>query len=310
MRRVIVLLATHNGFAWLPEQTKSILGQQDVEVRLVISDDASSDGTAVWIQTLAAVESRVVLLPSAGPFGSAAKNFYRLLLDADFGDVDYVAFSDQDDIWFPDKLTRSVNFLLRHAATAVSSNVTAFWPDGRRRLVNKAQPQQGFDYLFEAAGPGCTYLMTVAFAREMRSQLIQLIKMGGALPAHHDWFCYAFCRMRGGRWLIDTKPSMDYRQHGRNEVGVNSGLKAAAGRHRKIASGWYRREVQGMASLARVQRPDDTSLASATLRLGRGSLVDRVVLALQVRRFRRRWRDRLILAAYFLTGLFWCDSKR
>ncbi|MDF3822156.1 glycosyltransferase [Leptospira sp. 96542] len=303
--RVLVLLATHNGFSWLPEQTGSLLRQQDVDLKLLISDDASSDGTGAWLKNLAASDSRVTLLPTAGPFGSAAKNFYRLLKDADWEGAQYVAFSDQDDIWHHDKLARSIALLESQGADAVSSNVVAVWPDGCRALVHKAQPQRKFDYLFEAAGPGCTYVMTVAFAREVRLQVDKLVALGRGLPAHHDWFCYALCRARGGKWLMDAVPTMEYRQHGGNEVGANSGARAARQRFMKIRSGWYRTEVLFMLRVSRESKPADPRLKVLALRLERGNFWDRCLLALQASQFRRRWRDRMALAFFFLSAWFW-----
>lgn len=302
---VAILLAAHNGLRWLPEQVLSILEQQDVDLRLFISDDASIDGTLDWLQELAGRDGRVELLPARGPYRSAANNFYRLLRDADFSTADYVGFADQDDIWYPSKLVKSIAQLQDRGANAASSNVIAVWPNARRALVDKAQPQRNHDYLFEAAGPGCTYLMTAAFAREVRVQLALLVATGVPLPAHHDWFCYALCRARGGLWVIDPAPSMDYRQHGGNEVGVNDGRKAAQGRLKKIKSGWYRTEVLGMLHLALRLQPNDRQLTGLALRLERGSLVDRLVLALQVGQFRRRWRDRWVLSIFFLSGWFW-----
>lgn len=301
--KVAVLLATHNGLSWLPTQVASILEQQDVEIQLFVSDDQSCDGSVAWLQDYASRDVRVALLPPTGPYGSAAANFYRLLREANFSTANYVAFADQDDLWFPDKLARAVARLEQTGAAAVSSNVLAYWPNGHQQLVDKAQPQQAFDFLFEAAGPGCTYVMTPALARMVRGVLAQI--SAGTAPAHHDWLCYALCRALGDRWFIDPEPSMAYRQHGSNEVGVNRGMKAARGRHRKIVSGWYRREVLGMAYLTRALRPEDTELAKLVRRLERGSVADRFILACRVSEFRRRWRDRLILAAYFISGLFW-----
>lgn len=301
---VQVLLATYNGLGWLPEQVDSILAQEGVQVHLFVSDDSSSDGTPEWLRQRAITEARITLLPpAAGRFGAAAGNFFRLLTEVPLDGEAYVAFADQDDLWYPDKLARAVACLAQGDVAAVSSNVQAFWPDGRSQLVDKAQPQQPLDFLFEAAGPGCTYVMTPALARAAREELARLLVDGR--PAHHDWFCYALCRARGEAWFIDPRPSMAYRQHGGNEVGVNRGLEAAQGRHRKIVSGWYRQEVLGMVQLARRQGRDDAALEKLACRLQRGSLVDRVVLACQVGKFRRRRRDRLTLAVYFLSGMLW-----
>jgi rhamnosyltransferase len=272
---------------------------------LVISDDASIDETLSYLSPLAERSHCITLLPASGPFGSAAKNFYRLLRDADFGDADYIAFADQDDIWLPGKLAKAVAMLRQYRAVAVSSNVTAFWPDGRRQLVEKAQPQRRWDYLFESAGPGCTYVMTADFARTVRDHVLQIAALGLPLPAYHDWLCYALCRVRGEVWAMDPSSTMDYRQHGGNEVGANSGFKAAVARKLKVSSGGWRREVLGMVRMASTLRPEDVALGVLANRLERGNWADRWVLASQVGQFRRSRRDRLALAFFFLSGLFW-----
>lgn len=53
-------------------------------------------------------DSRINILPEIGRMGSASQNFFRLIRDVDFDSFDYVAFSDQDDIWKLDKLNHAI----------------------------------------------------------------------------------------------------------------------------------------------------------------------------------------------------------
>lgn len=55
---------------------------------------------------------------------------------------DYIAFSDQDYMWARDKLFTHVELAKRFHADGVSSNVQAFWTNGKERFVVKAQPQK------------------------------------------------------------------------------------------------------------------------------------------------------------------------
>ena len=48
--RVLVLLATFDGRRYLPAQLDSILAQHDVDVRVLISDDGSTDGTVDYLR--------------------------------------------------------------------------------------------------------------------------------------------------------------------------------------------------------------------------------------------------------------------
>lgn len=244
---ISVLLTTHNGLRWLPEQLSSILGQHGVNVTVWVSDDASSDGTWDWLQQQGKLEPRIKILPEAGVFGSAAPNFYRLVCDAEWQGADYVAFADQDDIWQPEKLSRHASLMEQRGLTAISSNVTAFWPDGRTALIDKSQPQREWDYIFGSAGPGCTYLMKPG----LMAQLMALLRDEHSVARHcalHDWLVYAVCRASDGIWHIDPYPTVQYRQHGDNEFGANVGLKPILHRLKKTYGGWHRLEADKIAS--------------------------------------------------------------
>ena len=124
----------------------------------------------------------------------------------------------------------------------------AFWPDGRRALVNKSQAQVKWDYHFEAAGPGCTYVMTNELAAAIKHCVINHRQRVDEV-ALHDWFCYAFARAKGYRWYIDPVPSMLYRQHESNQFGVNSGSKAFQSRLNQVFNGWWLAQVRLIYSI-------------------------------------------------------------
>lgn len=247
--RVAVLLAAYNGMSWLEEQLDSIQRQAAVAVSVFISVDASSDDTEAWCAAYTQRHPNTTLLAPAGPFGGAAGNFFRLIRDVDCSDVDYVAFADQDDIWYADKLDRAVSTLKSGHLDAYSSNVVAFWPDGRRLLLDKAQPQVRWDYLFEAAGPGCTYVMT----RRLANALKVSVRDQWDLVQHvdlHDWYCYAFARTHDFKWFIDPVPGLDYRQHGHNQIGANASLVSFTARLRRIVNNWWPEQVMLIGRLA------------------------------------------------------------
>ncbi|OUM07349.1 glycosyl transferase [Pseudomonas syringae] len=240
--KVAVLLAAYNGMAWIEAQLDSILKQANVCVSVFISVDTSTDGTEAWCADYAQHRANIILLPPAGRFGGASRNFFRLIRDVDFSSFDYVAFSDQDDIWHPDKLERAVSILQYGTHQAYSSNVIAFWPDGRRVLLDKAQPQTRWDHFFEAAGPGCTYVLNRPLADAFKASLTSHWNEAQAVSLH-DWYCYAFARSHGYRWFIDPAYSLDYRQHADNQVGANTGLASLITRLKKIADGWWAGQV-------------------------------------------------------------------
>jgi rhamnosyltransferase len=299
--RVAVLLATHNGINFIAEQVASILKQVSCVADLWVSDDQSTDGTWEWLCERAHGEPRIIPLPRIERFGNAARNFYRLLRDVDFSAYEYIALSDQDDIWFPDKLALSIEQLRDRKVAAVSSNVIALWPDGRERLIRKSQKQRRLDFLFESSGPGCTYVMSVECAAGFKRFLADNRTEVEAIR-FHDWMLYAWARSHGFTWYIEPRPTMFYRQHDNNEYGANSGWAAFARRIAQVRSGWYREQILAISKLVR-DGSSYTPECAATVRLvERRTVVSRVVLAMKAGELRRRAKDRAWLILACLLG--------
>lgn len=245
---VVVLMATYNGMRWLDEQVESILDQQDVQVTLVVSDDGSEDGTIEYLTQRARADPRIrILARRSGPPGVAA-NFLYLFRASDVPGSAFVALSDQDDVWHRDKLKRQISLLSSAKADAVSSNVTSFDDRGRRRVIVKSLPQRRWDYLFEAAGPGSTYV----FTREMHLRLVRALDgLDTSEFGVHDWLLYALARAVGSTWVIDSQSTVDYRQHDDNVLGEHIGVRAARARLSNLRSGFYRRQFLLTAAAVR-----------------------------------------------------------
>lgn len=277
-----VLLAAFNGILYVDKQVQSILEQVGVDITIFVSVDVSTDGTLEWFQQLSLSDPRIVLLPYGTRFGGASKNFFRLIRDVDFSTFDYVAFADQDDIWYSDKLQRATLALTKHQKHAYSSSVIAFWPNGKQVFVNKAQPQRRWDYMFESAGPGCTFVFdrTLMSAIKMRVtedwDTLQRI-------TSHDWYCYAYARAKGYRWYIDTVPSMRYRQHEHNQVGVNYGFKACYNRFKQIQDGSWLEQIRLITQLVGV---DNSPFVKSWSTFGRIDFVRLAGASLHCRRSR------------------------
>jgi rhamnosyltransferase len=286
--KIAVLLAAYNGTQWIEAQLATIQAQVAVEVHIIISVDPSSDGTDRWCEEYAAAHANVSLLPPAERCGGAARNFFHLIRDTNLDGFDFIAFSDQDDLWNEDKLERAAKYLYSHSADAYSSNVTAFWPNGRAQLLDKAQAQVKWDHYFEAAGPGCTYVLKNSFANflqlRVRSNWLetQEVKL-------HDWYIYALARSNGYHWYIDTASTLKYRQHDNNQFGANIGFRAILSRLGKIRSGWWFDQVRLIESLANnnkheSQRPPWKAITHADL----------MGLVLNGAACRRRPRDKIL----------------
>jgi rhamnosyltransferase len=185
-----------------------------------------------------------LVLPYGNVFGSAARNFFRLISEVDLENFDFVAFSDQDDIWFPDKISSAVNKISSDKFSCYSSDVLARWSDGRVKVLKKSYPQRKWDYYFESAGPGCTYVFKKKFALVLKEFVcdndLLLNNLGGG---QHDWLIYAYARKNNFVWFIDDSAGMYYRQHSGNLVGANYGYSAFLYRFKLVLNGWGFRQA-------------------------------------------------------------------
>jgi rhamnosyltransferase len=286
-------LAAYNGAAYLPQQITSIFNQDNVEIKLYISVDYSNDSTEQIVKNLKNQHVNLNILKYGQKFGSAAQNFFRLLRDVDFKDCDYVVLSDQDDIWLKTKLNRAVEQLKKYEADAYSSNVTSFWPNEKTILINKAQPQRPFDYMFESAGPGCTFVLTQKLALELQCFLVKNQELCKRV-ALHDWFIYAYVRSREHKWIIDDESHMLYRQHNANVVGANVGFQAKLIRFKKLLNGWLFEQAILISEILGYTN------ALPIKKIKRFNMADRIWLIFNVFKLRRRLRDCFALAFFML----------
>ena len=295
MPRVLVLLAAYNGTQYLEQQIRSILNQQNCHVTLLISVDLSSDQTHDLALNLAMQHASIQVLPYGEVFGRAAANFYHLLRHANLDHIDYVAYSDQDDLWHADKLARHVSIAKEMNADGVSSDVVAFWPNGKKKYIRKSYPLKTYDYLFESAGPGCTFLMSTWLVSTMKQLLSDKANLANSVTLH-DWLTYAVCRAHQKTWVIDDSPSLDYRQHQSNVVGANSGLKAYWSRVSLIKSGWYKQEVIKVTNICN-GITDDPFYDRLLRLLNKKSLLAKLSLIYLSPSFRRNMKDQLFFVA-------------
>lgn len=104
LRMIDVLMSTYNGSLFIREQIESILSQSFSDFRLMIRDDGSQDDTVSIIEEYVLADERIkVIRDSDGNLG-LRRSFMRLL---EASTADHFMFADQDDVWLPDKMSRS-----------------------------------------------------------------------------------------------------------------------------------------------------------------------------------------------------------
>jgi hypothetical protein len=263
--RVVILLSTHNGAAFLPDQLASFFGQTHADWTLFWRDDGSTDDTESVMAAFAARAGadRCQRLPSPGGRLGPRESFLSLLRAAlpSLGPGDAAAFADQDDVWLPEKLSRGMA-----ALSGVPAGVPAL-VCSRQRLVDAQLRPRGLSpairrspgfpaALTQNIATGCTILLNQAAAR---------LIAGSTAPATtlHDWWSYLLVAAAGGRVLVDPEPMVLYRQHGANLVGapatmLRRGLRAARHGPRRFMR-LFRDHLAALAA----QRPVMTEAAAA-----------------------------------------------
>lgn len=201
-----VCMATFNGEAFLREQLASVLVQLGAADEVVVSDDASTDGTPGILKEVG--DPRVKVLENEARFGPIL-NFERALKAAR-GEVIFLA--DQDDVWLAGK----VNACLEALKTADLVLHDAFiLKSGQREsetLFERRQVKRGFwRNVLRNSYSGCC----MAVRREVLEAALPFPK---GIPMHDQWL--ALVAERKFRTAFLKEPLIDYRVHGSNATGT------------------------------------------------------------------------------------------
>lgn len=227
-QKVVILLATLNGGAFLGEQLASYSAQTHSDWELVVSDDGSADDTIAIARSFAgSIPQPVTILQ--GPAQGHCQNFLSMIRSHP-AEGDYFAFSDQDDVWMDEKLARAIAWL-----QSVPADRPALY-FSRTMLISEDGQFLGFSPLFarppafrnalvQNIGGGNTMVLNKAAHRVLAGA-------AHAQPVSHDWWTYQVITGVGGLAHYDFWPSLKYRQHGQNLIGSNAGWRAGLRRLR------------------------------------------------------------------------------
>lgn len=138
---VAVIMTAYNAEATLEPAMRSVLAQTHDKLRLVVVDDASTDGTAEIIDRLAREDHRVAILPQPVNAGTyVAKNHALALVGADF-----YTFLDSDDWMHPCRIARHLAFMEENSHVVCSySRWLRFDPSGRVVITPQENPASSF----------------------------------------------------------------------------------------------------------------------------------------------------------------------
>jgi glycosyltransferase involved in cell wall biosynthesis len=114
-------MCVYNGERYLKDQLESILGQTLPPDEVNIYDDCSTDSTISLIHSFIIKNNLKNWHITINPYNKGWRlNFYDALSNCN---GDYIFFCDQDDIWYPDKISTMVNIIRENPQILVLSGL-------------------------------------------------------------------------------------------------------------------------------------------------------------------------------------------
>ncbi|GIT81036.1 glycosyl transferase [Leifsonia sp. LS1] len=243
-----IALCTYNGARFLDEQLASILEQEPPAEQVVVADDSSRDGSLEIVRRAAdGTGVPIVVLEGTGaPLGVTA-NFERAVSAVT---QELVALSDQDDRWHDDRLAvLRERFAADPDLVLLHTDADLVDAEGRPlgRTLFESLEVQPHEFAAEESGRAFEAFLrrnlatgaTVVFRRS-------LLDLATPFPAdwvHDEWL--AMIAAATGRVGVVRAATIDYRQHGANQIGVGAPtlsrkigrvLEARGERNRTLAS--------------------------------------------------------------------------
>lgn len=230
MKRVTVLMSTYNGEKYLSQQIDSIFNQINVDIILIIRDDGSTDNTVDIINNYIKIKNKIILIKGKNV---GATNSFKLLCDYALinSNNDFYAFSDQDDYWMPEKLSKACDKLLLS-----NNNVKLYFSNLKivdsnlnyiRMLYHNNVSIYKDNSLYEISAYGCTCVFS-----KKALELFCRVKINNLIL--HDNLIYYICIFLG-EVMYDSNSYIKYRQHFNNLSGIKHiGLRLQFNRLNKL----------------------------------------------------------------------------
>lgn len=294
--QVAVVMSTYNGERYLSEQVESILGQEGVDVRLIVRDDGSSDGTVGLLESYER-QGRLELV--RGENLGVTRSFLELVRIAAERGYAYVALSDQDDVWHADKLSRAVGLLSSRSQSEplLYCSEYTYCDESLHETARSRLCRIGFrleTMLYENMTSGNTIVINHELARRVS-------EAGPDGVYTHDWWL-SLVASAIGELVYDDFSSLEYRRLEDNASPSGRGWVAiASNRIRRFVRGGDLKKVT--AQIAKLQQAFGMELApereAVVRRFLGGNRLGKVFAPM---RLRQKPLDEVLLRLLFLVG--------
>ena len=224
--RLSVLLPTWNAAATVERALASILDEVDVRLECLVIDDASTDGTADLVASVAERDPRVVLirLPANGGVSNARNRGLEVARGT------WLAFLDADDVILPDGLAAIMRPTEDPTVRAVIGQRIQF--DGDRRWVSRRYDQPDIREPGRksiASNPG---LMSYAaiHGKAFHRSLTEGLRFEGRVLGDQPWTIQALLRAGGDIEVIGDVVYEWWRPRPGRAVGITGATRASTER--------------------------------------------------------------------------------
>lgn len=208
---ISVCIATHNGEKYIKEQLDSILCQLSPKDEVVISDDGSTDSTLDIIRSYndprIKIYNKVHTIKGMKSHYYVTMNFENAIKHAN---GDYIFLSDQDDVWYPNKVETCISILNEY--DMVLHNLECV--DGVLNPLNRNIYNNSFRHKNYFIRVGKHYGCALAFKRDLLPHILPFPKK---MVLHDFWI--GIIGETFGRFICIDEPLIKYRIHNANTSG-------------------------------------------------------------------------------------------
>lgn len=201
IKKVSVVMCTYNGEKYLKEQLDSILNQTYPIYEIIIQDDAFTDGTWEIIQEYS-TKYQIIKSFKNNTSLSFNVNFYDALLKTT---GDYIAFSDQDDIWLPKKIEVLIN-IIGEKLLALGQDIVLF-DDNKIVSATKIKYKTLEQFFIRSSYPGHAMLF--------RKSLLEIARNAMWIELAHDNL-FSLIAIYYNSLIITDEVLQIWRRHGNN----------------------------------------------------------------------------------------------
>lgn len=215
--KVSVCMATYNGEKYIQEQLESILIQLSDNDEVIISDDRSTDNTLEVIRNIKDNRIKIITHEKCyNRFRGSYRNIYYVYKNFEnamrYASGDVIFLSDQDDIWLPNRVQKSLSEIDKGSQCILLNNTVI--NDQREVLIPSyfkwSKPSRSWiRFILRCFYQGAS----MAFTRDIKDMSLNFPNV---FPISHDHWIACVAWTHGKNISFIDEPYLLYRRHGNN----------------------------------------------------------------------------------------------